>query len=79
MKQITVELQTSLKRLAMDTDGRVIVTLEHSATVRDALDVLGLIHGEVGLVLIDDRLVDDETQHIPAGSVLKIYPIFGGG
>ena len=79
MKRITVELQTSLKRFARDTDGRVIVALEHSATVRDALDALGLVHGEVGLVLVDDSLVDDEAQHIPAGSVLKVYPIFGGG
>lgn len=78
MKVIKVELQTSLKRYTQDGRGQLSVTLEDNATVGDLLEMLGLLQGEVGLMLINGELADD-MRRLPPGATVRLYPIFGGG
>lgn len=78
VKNVTVKLRTSLRRYAPDTDGLLSLTLEDSATVSDLLHALGLILGEIGLILIDGQIAQPE-QDIPSSATVELFPIFGGG
>lgn len=79
MKRL-VRLHSFLKDLIPNRSGFVELNCPRGMTVSELLSLLGLDHGEVGLVLYqktvlkpDDIVPEDEDV------ILDLYPIFGGG
>jgi len=78
VKKVKVELQLSLKRYSNVQTNEIILTVGDNATVQDVLETFNLVHGEVGVVLVNGELAT-ETEELPDNATIILYPIFGGG
>ncbi|CEP68723.1 Molybdopterin synthase/thiamin biosynthesis sulphur carrier, beta-grasp [Moorella glycerini] len=78
MKKVRVELQLSLIRYSNNQTGEISLVMEDDANVHDVLEFFNLVHGEVGVVLINGKLAA-EDQELPDNATVILYPVFGGG
>jgi len=76
VKQIQLELQTTLKRFFPGTHESYVI--EPGLRVRDLLAQLGIPEHEVNLVFIDGGLANLDTT-INGGERVVLYPPLGGG
>lgn len=78
MKKIVIKLHPVFKYCSPHSSGIELMSLPDDAKISQVLELLGLNHGEVGLVLVNDEIVD-ENYCVPEGAIIKLYPVFGGG
>ena len=72
---ITIKLFASLRQGRFDTESRV---LSEGATVRDALDLVGVSVAEAAVLFVNSRHADPE-QPLAEGDSLAVFPPVGGG
>lgn len=78
MKHVRVVLRSTLRRYSPGDGDTVVLQLEEEAVVADILRELKLVQGEVGLVVMEGRLLK-EKDPVPDRATLELYPLFGGG
>ena len=76
--RIRVKLHPALRRAAATTEAEQELCLPPGATVRHLLEAFDLVHGEVGLVVVNGALAG-EAQELPDGARVELYPVFSGG
>lgn len=76
--KITVKLNSALKRYTENPDGKIIVTVDEGATVRQVLDKIPIIKGEEEVVILNSKIVREDAV-LRDGDVLELYPVMGGG
>lgn len=78
MSLVNITAYTSLKRLRGCENGRASLEITTGATVKDILDLLGAVPGEVGLIIVNGDKADSEKL-VKDGDIIELYPVFGGG
>ncbi|UMZ73637.1 MoaD/ThiS family protein [Natranaerofaba carboxydovora] len=73
-----------LERYSVESETKVNkVTIKESSTLKDLIEFYGFIKGELGVILINDKLVTNyetlESIKLNDGDEVKLFPIFGGG
>ncbi len=60
---------------------REVIEVQHreGMTVAKLLSSLGMNYGQVGVVLVDGKLVKNRNYELLDGSVVELYPLFAGG
>lgn len=77
--KVVVELKSVLKQWRSDlVSGKSEFQFQEGATVGEMLRYLGLCHGEVGLVVVNGE-VANEDRELEDGAKVELYPIFSGG
>lgn len=74
---ITIKFNSNLKRLNHDKE---ICELEFKEDykIKDILRMYKVIPGEVGIILLNSNLANEEDR-LKDGDIIEIFPIFGGG
>ncbi|MGI6485634.1 MAG: MoaD/ThiS family protein [Tepidanaerobacteraceae bacterium] len=67
-----------MQKYANTEDGKVYIKLSEGTSVRQLLNNFGVVPGEVGLILLNSRIVAQDVILKDKG-ILELYPIFGGG
>lgn len=77
---ITVKLHTSLKRYCpgCNRTGSIKIKFEEGLTVGKILKELNLNHGEVGIILINGSIVDENFE-LSKEDIIELFPVVGGG
>jgi len=76
--EVTVKLNSILKRHCKNPEGKVKMTVEEGTTIKEVLKKLSLIEGETGVVILNSKLALENTV-LNDGDVLELYPVVGGG
>lgn len=78
---VRVKLMASLRRcLPPDAkNGTVVLALDAGASVATVLDRLGIAHGLVYLVMVNDVMESDRARQLADGDDLVIVPPVAGG
>lgn len=77
MIRVTVRLNGGLERYA-SMRHLVEVCVEDGATLASVQERLGIPRGEVGLFVVNRQLLNEDAP-VPDGSIVDLYPMFGGG
>jgi sulfur-carrier protein len=75
MMTITIKLFASLREGRFEADKRA---LSEGATVRDALDLIGVSAAEAAVLFVNSRHADPERL-LADGDSLAVFPPVGGG
>ncbi len=75
MMTISIKLFASLREGRFDADTRA---LNEGATVRDALDLIGVTAAEAAVLFVNSRHTDPERP-LADGDSLAVFPPVGGG
>lgn len=78
MAQVYIEVSTSLKRLKGCQNGGTMLEISSETIVREILDRLGVVPGEVGLIILNGSKADIDSL-VRGGDKIELYPVFGGG
>lgn len=78
MSLVNITAYTSLKRLRGCENGSVSFEIATGTAVKDILDLLGAVPGEVGLIIVNGDKADSEKL-VKDGDIIELYPVFGGG
>lgn len=77
-KKIKVKLFSTLKRYGSLPNGIEHLEIPEHDTVGCLKERYGFLPGEVGLVIVNNKIAQDD-QLIPDGSLIEIFPPFAGG
>jgi hypothetical protein len=72
----TVYLDTSLRREAGQK--RIVVDIRKGTTVKEIINGLNLVEGEVGLIIINSK-IGTICSIVEENDSLELYPIIAGG
>ena len=76
--KISVVFKSSLRRYVSEKNYTKELYLSEGTTIREVLSELNIIKGEVGLTILNSKIVEQDTV-LSDKDELEIYPIFGGG
>lgn len=78
MSQVNITACTSLKRLNGCQNGGVSLEITNGTTIKDLLQSLGAVPGEIELIILNGQKVGSEAL-VKDGDSIELYPVFGGG
>lgn len=76
--EVTVIFDSPLRKYHPTGDKSLSVSVPDGASIRDLLDKLAVIPGEVGVIARNSQLANPDDR-LEAGDILKIYQVIGGG
>lgn len=76
--KVTVILDSSLKKYSTLENGQIILEMSEGSIIKDIIDKLEILQGEVGVILHNSTISTQDTI-LKHGDVIKLFPIFGGG
>lgn len=78
LKQVTIKFFSDLNYYAPAQQKEIIVEIDDKLNVEELLDRFPGLKSAVGLILINGIKVHLKEDVYP-GSVVQVYPLFGGG
>lgn len=76
--KVCITFYLTLKRYAKSKNGKTEVHVPYGTSIGDILNMLSIIPGEVGLILLNSDIASKDEK-ISDGDSLEMFPIFGGG
>ena len=76
--EITIRLNSILKRHSEDPAGKVIMTIDEGTRIGQVLEKIPIVKGEAGTIILNSKLVQEDAV-LRDGDVVELYPVMGGG
>lgn len=76
--EITIHLDSILKIYSKSHEGKIKLAVEEGTTIGQALEKTGIIGDAIGLIVLNSKIVQEDTV-LSTGDVVRVYPIMGGG
>ncbi|MFZ5754846.1 MAG: MoaD/ThiS family protein [Bacillota bacterium] len=76
--EITVIFDPTLSRYCHTGSNKVTIDFPEGTTIQQVLDHFKIIPGEVGIILLNAQLANNETI-LKDKDVLQLFQVFGGG
>lgn len=74
---VTIKFNSILKRYN-DNKDIAVLNIKNTTIIKDILNAFSIIPGEVGVILINSKLVSEEAK-VNDGDRIELFLIFGGG
>lgn len=74
---VTIKFNSILKRYNENKDIAVL-NIKSLAVIKDILNTFNIIPGEIGVILLNSKLVSEEAK-VKDGDTIELFPVFGGG
>lgn len=76
---LKVVLRGVLKDFHPEKKEVVMVDNSQKMSLGELMAALGLEKGQVGVALVNGKVIHDRQYQLEEGSVVELHPIFGGG
>jgi len=76
--KVTVVFDYSLRRYHPSQDKSLSVNIPQGSSVADLLKLLTIIPGEIGVIVRNSQLAQQEDV-LEEGDILELYEVMGGG
>lgn len=74
---VTIKFNSILKRYNENKDITVL-NIQRMTVIKDILNTFNIIPGEIGVILLNSKLVSEEVK-VKDGDTIELFPVFGGG
>jgi|GEM_PF-1519117 len=76
---VRVYFKGILKEYSPGKNEYIDIDYRNDLTVEDLLSLLETDQGQVGIITVDGKLIDNWKYNVGKEAVVELYPVFGGG